>query len=334
MRKLFTFLFCSILIMNYSFSQASGNVDLGSEITNGITTGGCTASCVGVVCSSSASGNHPTETINLTITGIPATNSVEITFTTIACGSTSGLDGGDDIFIDGVQVVDGSGNLMVNQTECVVGGADIVITFTVNRRDEAINVTWNSGVTDPGAGCFLAPTPVELASFSSVKNDDGVMLEWSTTTEIGNEMFIVEHSRNGVDYRSIGEVAGAGDSDFEQDYYFNHDAPAKGNNYYRLRQVDFSRAYTFSDVEVVSWESEGTLEIFPTQVQNIMTVVLDKDNNDKNILLHDFSGRLIRQWSTAATGNFELNMNGISTGTYLLTVQTDYSFQSAKVVKL
>ena len=210
--KRFLLLTAFILIYSFAFSQASGSVDLGSEITNGITTNGCMAGCVPAYCSSTGTSNHSVQTMQLTITGIPAGNSAEITISTIACGSASGLDGSDGIFVNGTEVIATGGNDEVNETVCVAGGADILVELVANRRDEVVNVTWDSGPTDP-AGCFGSVLPVTLTYFEAEKvSENRVALNWQTASEIDNEHFIVEHSIDGRAFEDIGKVDGNGNS--------------------------------------------------------------------------------------------------------------------------
>ncbi len=335
MKRIFTFFIALFLLNVTSFAQATGNVDLGSEITNGVMTDGCVSDCSPTYCTQTAdnSGNHPVETMILTITGIPATNSVELVITSNNCGSTSGLDGGDDVFIDGNQVVDGASNLIVNQTECIVGGADIVISFTVNRRDETLNFSWTSGPTDPGAGCFLVAAPIELASFTAEKADRQVELNWSTISEVDNDYFDVQFSSDGINYKSIGLVEGAGTSTQKEEYSFIHDAPAKGINYYRLNQVDYSKASTYSEVATVEFRDAGTLAINPTLIENYAVVNIEKDSGEKEILVHNLAGTLVASVSTRESGSYELDLSHLASGTYIVSLISKATLQSAKVVK-
>jgi len=259
----------------YSFSQASGNIDLGSEITNGIMTDGCVSSCQPMYCTNQSdnSGNHPTETMTITITGIAAGQSAEITLTSVLCGSTSGLDSGDDIYIDGVQVFDGGSNAAVGQVECVAGGADIVIEFLANRRDEIINVSWISGPTaaDP-VDCIDAILEVEYAHFTASKQNENVILNWATLKEIQNDYFEIEHSLDGRIYNSIAKVLGEGDSEYTVDYHFLHKEAAAGANYYRLKQYDFNGVYRMSKTVTVELKPEIQFSIRPSLVNDRLSI--------------------------------------------------------------
>ncbi len=321
----------------FTFSQASGNVDLGSEITNGIMTDGCNASCSPTYCTQTAdnSGNHAVETMTLTITGIPAANSAEITFTSINCASTSGLDGGDDIFIDGVQVFDGASNAIVNLTQCVEGGADIVIEFTANRRDELINVSWASGPTDPGAGCFLVAAPVTLTNFTVSPKEKNVSISWTTASEENNDYFSLEHSTDGVNYTEINYAKGAGTSFAQNNYEYTHRNPAKGTNYYRLVQVDYNRSMTYSPVKVIEFVTGDLFTLNPTLAKGEVLLTFNEDfSRNATIEIFDLVGRkIITEQIAGNESNRTIDVSNFQNGHYLVRMQAAGQVQSARFVK-
>src|ERR1700694_3314551 len=50
------------------------------------------------------------------------------------------------------------------------------------------------------------PLPVTLSSFDGQAKDNGSELNWTTSTEINFDHFVVERSENGVDFSSIGQI--------------------------------------------------------------------------------------------------------------------------------
>ena len=90
------------------------------------------------------------------------------------------------------------------------------------------------------AGGSFNSLPIELLYFSAtVEENNHVVLEWKTGSEINNEFFYVERSTDGVNFEVIEVVNGAGDSQDELAYKtYDFDAPI-GIVYYRIRQIDF-----------------------------------------------------------------------------------------------
>jgi len=332
MKRFLLFSFITLYSFSDSFSQTSGNVDLGSEITNGIMTDGCVSSCQPTYCTNQSDngGNHPVETMVLTITGVPANRSVEIVITSIICGGFSGLDGGDDIFIDGVQVFTGAGNAAVDLTECVVGGADIVIEFTANRRDEVINVTWDSGPTDPGAACFMPIVPVEFGIVEArTKQNNKVELMWETHTEINNAYFDVQWSRDGTHFQSIGDVEGAGNATEKISYSLVHENPKSGQNLYRIKQVDFDGSFAYSNLVSTRVEKEGSdIALTPSPVRDELYISSDKVISLK---VYSLSGALVLKQNNIR--NNLVDVSELQSGVYVVRMQTLSNSYSKKIIK-
>lgn len=84
----------------------------------------------------------------------------------------------------------------------------------------------------------LGATFGELEAF--VQNEKEVKLVWTTITERDNDYFLVQRSRNGLDFETIGLVDGNGTTEWEMNYEFIDPAPYNGLSYYRLEQIDYN----------------------------------------------------------------------------------------------
>ncbi len=94
--------------------------------------------------------------------------------------------------------------------------------------------------------------PVELTSFTANVNDQGnVILNWSTATELNNQMFEIERKSEEGQYVTIGYVNGHGTTTEPQEYSYIDNTVETGTFFYRLKQIDFLGTYEYSDaVEV------------------------------------------------------------------------------------
>ncbi len=92
--------------------------------------------------------------------------------------------------------------------------------------------------------------PIELLSFIASCQGDAALLEWSTASESGNDLFTIERSPDGEHWEAIGTVPGAGYSLETIHYSFRDPDPSALLMYYRLRQTDLDGAFTFSPVVV------------------------------------------------------------------------------------
>ena len=102
----------------------------------------------------------------------------------------------------------------------------------------------------------LMPIPVELTSFTASANSPGVVVNWTTATEINNHGFEVERSKDNENFYRIGFVQGKGTTTEMQSYSFIDDIEYAGvkTYYYRLRQVDLDGRSQYSDVVNVDFD--------------------------------------------------------------------------------
>ena len=89
--------------------------------------------------------------------------------------------------------------------------------------------------------------PVELTSFTANANYGEVNLHWITATETNNQGFEVQRS-NGGEFEKIAFIEGAGTTTESQIYTYSDKTVEVGTYSYRLKQVDFSGTFEYSDV--------------------------------------------------------------------------------------
>lgn len=116
-------------------------------------------------------------------------------------------------------------------------GGTVNTSTNVVTSDVYTTFSDNTSESDPDI------LPVTLTSFVGTVTERGVVLDWSTATELNNDYFEVQHSLNGTDFSVIGQVDGNGTTNEELYYTFTHRNPRPGINYYRLKQVDFDGAF-------------------------------------------------------------------------------------------
>jgi len=97
--------------------------------------------------------------------------------------------------------------------------------------------------------------PVELISFTATSNGKEVILNWSTATELNNQLFEVQRSFEGNDFATVGSVYGKGTTTERQDYSYSDKNLAEGKYFYRLKQIDYLGSYEYSDVLEVDYRT-------------------------------------------------------------------------------
>lgn len=172
-----------------------------------------------------------------------------------------------------------------------------------------------------------SPLPVELISFEHNLQNETVILNWKTGTEINNDHFDVMKSPDGKKFRKIGKVAGSGNIDQEVSYSFNDANPFAGPNYYKLNQVDFDGSYEESYTIVAFFEPKEDIVVYPVPVSDELTIELGSRFFATKALISilDLSGREIK--SRLYDENMRqavMQVHDVEGGLYIIRVQNDF----------
>ncbi len=95
------------------------------------------------------------------------------------------------------------------------------------------------------------PTPVELVSFTAVKKESDIELNWSTATETNNKGFEVQRQSGGLErtgWERIGFVEGNGTTSQVHSYSYRDENVQPGKYQYRLKQIDFDGSTEYSNI--------------------------------------------------------------------------------------
>lgn len=161
--------------------------------------------------------------------------------------------------------------------------------------------------------------PVELIDFTAIPRDRQVDLAWKTATEQDNAYFEVERSLDGLQFEVLGKIAGAGNSTSIQQYQFVDAAPVAGDNFYRLRQVDFDGGEAYSPVVNVNIKGAASIQLAPVPVADILRVTLLDDVVESGTwFIYDAMGKRIRSGVIDENQRIiELDLGDLIQGVYL-----------------
>ena len=182
---------------------------------------------------------------------------------------------------------------------------------------------------------FNCPLPVDLVSFNALLNDEQVALEWKTASEENNEGFEIQKSSNGSDWEVLDWVKGNGTTSEINVYNYLDRAPSIGENYYRLKQIDYDGQFEFSDIVILRNDVAGVVvEVSPNPSPGDVNVtVLNPGKEKMNIGLYDSAGLLI--WKSGALTNLENWTKKFSLAQkemYFITVQIGKEIFTKKIL--
>ncbi|WP_157500965.1 ThuA domain-containing protein [Lewinella sp. 4G2] len=199
-------------------------------------------------------------------------------------------------------------------------GAKVFYTSLGHRADNFTGAfpQFEQLLEDAVAWTLRAALPVTLVDFRARANGKLVELHWETASETGSKDFIVERSRNGVTFVTVGSTPALGDSQERQAYSFVDPAPIPGVVYYRLRQRDLNGKETLSTPVAVNLKDATELSVSPnpgTQRLQLRSPV------GGVATIYDSAGRVMATATLLADQIQHLNTDTWPAGTYLIQLE-------------
>ncbi|MGZ3778713.1 MAG: T9SS type A sorting domain-containing protein, partial [Mucilaginibacter sp.] len=184
----------------------------------------------------------------------------------------------------------------------------------------------------------------KLISFDAEKDATErrqVHVTWKTQNEADYTHFTVERSTdNGKTYGVIGGMLSSGQGTYDM----TDRTPEKGNNLYRLKQEDFNKTITYSNVVTVQFSNNGNdkggrVSCYPNPAKSNIDLSFVPKSQDKttyNITISNSSGKVVK-FAHVTDTNWHDNVSNLLTGTYLIQVtdkKTNNVIGQTKFVKL
>jgi len=202
-----------------------------------------------------------------------------------------------------------------------------------NYTQKIISKTAQSGSYEYAlAFSTISVLPIELVSFTAEEKEHYNSIQWSTASEQNNAYFQIEKSNDGIHFESIAKIEGAGNSNTTLEYAYNDVDIAAGVCYYRLKQVDFDGAFTYSNVRTIQRETTLQVHAYPNPCATTLQLSIPQESNIEMIRLRDLSGRVFLAFTPDAM-NMQLDLSSYANGIYLLEVYQNNQIEIIKIVK-
>ena len=258
-------------------------------------------------------------------------------------------------------------------TETTSGGSNVDLQFQWNGTDEAsgfvrsacymshyTNSMWNkqgndgsasgsnpytfthsgyTGTFSPfGMGGSGGPLPIKLLYFKAKKENSIGQISWATAAEINNDYFNIEKSLDNRNFKSIGKIAGAGNSEQIMNYGFTDSNLSAGLNYYRLKQTDYNGEFSYSPVEVISNTKEQGLTtpvyIYPLPATSLINIELicSKDTETPLRIINGFGVLVLEKNMSLQRGlnPIIIDINNLSSGFYVIQIPGLDDYQNTR----
>ena len=202
------------------------------------------------------------------------------------------------IYIDGSEVAS-------NQTEGSLGadlsnlyiGAFQTNTYSFNGAIDDVRI-YNYSLSQAEIQDIFAASPLSvewLYPLTARKQNNQVILHWTVAQQINNEKFIVEHSTDGIHFDAIQTIHADGDLVLSKEFKALHTTPNKGDNYYRIKQIDYDGQFDYSNIAFVRFEPRD-ISIYPNPATQEIHLDTQKEIS-RQIEIFNTTGQLVKQLS-------------------------------------
>lgn len=176
--------------------------------------------------------------------------------------------------------------------------------------------------------------PVKLGEFRGSRTESGVRLYWTTSQEISNKGFAVEHSADGSSWKQIGFIPSAakdGNSTGLKTYDFVDANPVSGINHYRLKQVDINNRVDYSRIVSVRYDDGNKLSVTPNPLSHGFTVVTGLKSGDELRIVNQLGIQVYRE--RAGGWQHTIDLRKQPAGIYYLEIINGKDKGSVKIIK-
>jgi hypothetical protein len=181
--------------------------------------------------------------------------------------------------------------------------------------------------------------PVTWMSVKGVNADQNAIITWATASEEGNQYFDVQRSFDGKTFESIGNVDSKGSLGGNYSYTDQNASILGSTLYYRIKQVDFNGASTYSVVVAVTFNKGGVVigSVYPNPVQDVLNVTVSTSKSEiATVSILDVTGKLVQK-ETKSLGKgssiLQIPTGQLPQGLYFLNVISNGILTTEKFTK-
>jgi hypothetical protein len=191
-------------------------------------------------------------------TGLPSTLVYEIVANTNETQLYAATEAGPYVYI-----------VSQNQWYPMIGAATPTQSYTTVEYLTSTNVvrfaTYGRGIWDFRITNSTLPL-VGLKIKASKVGTNQAQIDWSTETETNTDRFVIQKSKDGINFNDIGAVTARGNTTSTSSYQFVDAQPFTPITYYRIKQVDKDRQFALSSIVSIRFNKENIVQVLPNPV--------------------------------------------------------------------
>jgi hypothetical protein len=166
----------------------------------------------------------------------------------------------------------------------------------------------------------------------TIRNDQNdISIYWSTASEINNFGWEIQRATSAdFAWEKIGWKDGKGNSNEILKYTFLDINPHIGNNYYRLKQIDFDGKFEYSDIiKATHSPEEQAISIYPNPSKD--KIYNSHHSSYTQYKIYNNIGQVVNMDIDASGG---IDISGLQLGIYVVEVTLNGWVQKKSFVKI
>ena len=207
----------------------------------------------------------------------------------------------------------------------------ILVFATLSLSSNAQIVNQSIGISEN-----INQLPQVLLNFDAIFDNTKVELTWSTDAENNNNFFVVEKSKDAMNFESITSIKGFGNHSNIMSYFEVDYTPFEGISFYRLTQInDKGKVLSSRSVSINNKISTTNLAMNQSAVYDNPAALMGSENKEVLVVLRNEKGE--ESYSKVVIDGLNNILSSDSTtkldnGTYTIVASSDNKLYSQKFV--
>ncbi len=190
--------------------------------------------------------------------------------------------------------------------------------LAINVSTRAVFVA-NAGLARAVQYTGSVALPATFLNVSAKNENDLNNFKFSIATEINVDKYVVETINDGIHFQEVGSIKATSNLSFPKQY--TTEISINEDVYYRIKAVDFDKTITLSAINKIDDNTENNWKYYPNPCSSILHFDKISFNESSSIIVKitDLNGKELLN-NTFTKSNFELNLDELSNGNYIVTI--------------
>lgn len=195
--------------------------------------------------------------------------------------------------------------------------------FTFYYAVNLVNFNNATSGDNPVTGSTQVLLPVRFSKLKLENEGDHINIQWQAFDEINNEYFEVQKMSDEGKFITLGKIYNR--KGIHVKYQFQDNMPHVGYNYYRIKQVDKNKEYSYSEVQSIEFNHNEVIVVYNPYSN---TIKVQTNENVSEIKIFDTDGKEIISNRFLA----EIDATYLKKGIYFVTAIINGTKKTEKIM--